>query len=101
MVRILSDPNKIEVGDFVQIGGSQLTWTVVDIWPANDFYEERADMRSGQSNNYRYAVPLRRCVLHSKGAVLEPELKSEPEPEQKKADIPPEGVPKPGAPKAA
>ena len=99
MVRILTDPNKIEVGDFIQIGGSSLTWTVVDIWPANDFYEERADMRSGQSNNYRYAVPLRRCVLHSKGAV--PELVLELVPELEESDIPQEVIDSPVTKKAA
>lgn len=59
-----------EIGDFVTYGDNPLTWSVRAVHAPNDFNTERADIQSGQSNNWRHAVRTDRLKFHSKAPVL-------------------------------
>jgi len=59
------DQQEIEVGDFVQIGKSKLTWKVLMI--SNMFGAPHCTLISGQTQKMRYLVPLESLTLHTKG----------------------------------
>lgn len=58
--------DQIEVGDFVTIGGSKLTWKVVMM--STMFGDAHCTLMSGQTERMRYLVPMEKLTLHSKGS---------------------------------
>lgn len=57
------EPDEIEVGDFVRVGKSSLTWKVVGL---PQLTRSWATLESGQTGRHRYE-PLTNLRLHSKG----------------------------------